>query len=71
MTFLYIPAHFISHEQDGYTYRAGAGNHPALAPALKADFPEIEVVTRISSSIVFVPATTVSYEPPVGFAYKF
>lgn len=56
----------ISYEQNGVAYRSGAGNHPALAPALKANFPEIEVAARISSSTVFVPATSLSYEPIVG-----
>jgi putative ABC transport system permease protein len=61
----------ISYEQNGVVDRAGAGNHPALAPALKANFPEIEVAARLSSSTIFVPATTVSYEPPNGSPVNF
>src|SRR6185436_16435741 len=61
----------ISYEQNGVVYRAGAGNHPALAPALKTNFPEIETVARLSSSTTFVPAITVSYEPPGGQPVNF
>ena len=61
----------ISYEENGVVYRAGAGNHPALAPALKASFPEIEAAARLSSSTVFVPATTVSYEPRDGSPVNF
>ncbi|MBL0741415.1 ABC transporter permease [Chryseolinea lacunae] len=61
----------ISYEENGVVHRAGAGNHPALAPALKGSFPEIEAAARISASTVFEPATTVAYEPagalPVNF----
>ena len=61
----------ISYEQQGVVQRAGAGNHPALAPALKANFPEIEAVARLSSSTLVVPATTVSYEPVGGVPVSF
>ncbi len=61
----------ISYEQNGVAHRAGAGNHPALAPALKANFPEIEMIARLSSSTISVPATTVSYEPAGGSAINF
>jgi putative ABC transport system permease protein len=61
----------ISYEQGGVVYRAGAGNHPALAPALKTNFPEIETAARLSSSTVSNPATTVSYEPAGGSSVNF
>jgi putative ABC transport system permease protein len=61
----------ISYESHGIVNRVGAGNHPALASALKASFPEIESVARLSSFVISVPATTISYEPagaaPVNF----
>ena len=61
----------ISYESNGVVNREGAGNHPALAPTLKANFPEIEAAARISSSTISVPATTVSYEPSEGPAISF
>jgi putative ABC transport system permease protein len=61
----------ISYEQGGVTRRAGAGNHPALAPALRTNFPEIEAAGRLSSATVSVPATTISYEPSEGKTINF
>ncbi|MBA4054717.1 MAG: hypothetical protein C0490_08405, partial [Marivirga sp.] len=61
----------ISYERGGVVHRAGAGNHPALAPALKMSFPEIEVVARVSSATISVPATTVSYELAGGIPVNF
>jgi putative ABC transport system permease protein len=64
----------ISYGKNGVMNRAGAGHHPALAPALKANFPEIEAVARLSSFVISVPATTITYEPageaPVNFDEK-
>lgn len=48
-----------------------AVNHPALGPAMKADFPEVEEYTRLVRVSMFIPTNTVSYkregEMPVVF----
>lgn len=51
--------------------RASAINHPALGPAMKADFPEVEDFTRLVRASLFIPSATVTYkedgQPPVIF----
>lgn len=36
-------------------------NHPALGPAMKADFPEVTGFARLVSPAIFIPASTMSY----------
>ncbi len=36
-------------------------NHPAVGPAMKADFPEVVDFARVVSPSIFMPAATVSY----------
>lgn len=43
-----------------------AGNHPAVGPAMKADFPEVLDFTRVVSVSLFMNAFSISYTPPVG-----
>ena len=40
-----------------------AANHPAVGPAMKADFPEVLDYVRIVSVSLFMNASTMSYEP--------
>lgn len=42
--------------------RPSATNHPAIGPALKADFPEVEEFTRMMRASMFFPANTFTYE---------
>ena len=37
-------------------------NHPAVGPAMKADFPEVEDYARLVRASLFIPAATVAYE---------
>ena len=41
--------------------RPSATNHPAIGPAMKADFPEVEDYTRLVRAALFLPAATVTY----------
>lgn len=43
-----------------------ATNHPALGPALKADFPEVEDFARLVRASLFINAAAVSYEKDAG-----
>lgn len=38
-----------------------ATNHPAIGPAMKADFPEVEDYARLVRASLFLPAATVTY----------
>ncbi|WP_149240018.1 ABC transporter permease [Dyadobacter sp. 32] len=40
-----------------------AANHPAVGPAMKADFPEVTDYVRVVSVSLFMNASTMSYEP--------
>ena len=40
-----------------------AANHPAVGPAMKADFPEVLDYVRVVSVSLFMNASTMSYEP--------
>jgi putative ABC transport system permease protein len=46
----------------GFSLRASAINHPAVGPAMKADFPEVEDFARLVRASLFIPAATVSHE---------
>lgn len=39
-----------------------AGNHPAVGPAMKADFPEVVDFVRIVNASLFLNASTISYK---------
>ncbi|WP_159469887.1 ABC transporter permease [Dyadobacter sp. 3J3] len=43
-----------------------AANHPAVGPAMKADFPEVVDFVRVVHASLFMNAFTMSYTPPVG-----
>lgn len=43
-----------------------AANHPALGPAMKADFPEVIDYTRLVGVSLFMNASTMSYEQGKG-----
>src|ERR1044071_6768814 len=40
---------------------ASATNHPALGPALKRDFPEVESFVRVVNISLFMNASTLTY----------
>ncbi len=40
-----------------------ATNHPAVGPALKQDFPEIEQITRVLPASVLIGSSVLSYKP--------
>lgn len=50
---------------------ASATNHPATAPALKNDFPEIESFSRFSRTDIFVNSITLSRVDPNGNVTSF
>jgi putative ABC transport system permease protein len=52
----------ISYSGSFASLRPSATNHPALGPALKADFPEVEDYTRLVRASLFLNTATVSYE---------
>lgn len=52
----------LSYYNNGTPERGDATSHPAVAPALKANYPEIEISARINPSTTWLPATVVSYE---------
>jgi putative ABC transport system permease protein len=43
-----------------------AANHPALGPAMKAEFPEIEAFTRVVHPSIFFSSTTFSHKDRSG-----
>ncbi|MBE9461484.1 ABC transporter permease [Dyadobacter subterraneus] len=43
-----------------------AANHPAVGPAMKADFPEVVDFVRVVNVSLFMNAFSISYAPPVG-----
>jgi putative ABC transport system permease protein len=47
---------------------ATAANHPAVAPAMKADFPEVVDFVRVVSNSLFMNAYTLSYKEARGGA---
>jgi putative ABC transport system permease protein len=48
-----------------------ASNHPAVAPAMKADFPEVEDAARIVHSSIFMKAAMISYQNTKGVTKTF
>jgi putative ABC transport system permease protein len=48
-----------------------ATNHPAVGPALKADFPEVEDFTRLVRLSLYTNAAALAYEPAAGDAVAF
>ncbi len=51
----------ISYTGSFATLKPSAVNHPAVGPAMKADFPEVEDYARLVRASLFIPAATVSY----------
>src|SRR5258708_12774276 len=45
---------------------ASATNHPAVAPAMKSDFPEIETFSRLARTNFFVTSLTLSTQDKKG-----
>src|SRR5688572_12584698 len=43
-----------------------AANHPALGPAMKAEFPDVESFTRVVHPSIFFSSSTFSYKDPNG-----
>lgn len=43
-----------------------AGNHPAVGPAMKAEFPEVVDFTRMVNTSLFLNASTISYKKNNG-----
>jgi putative ABC transport system permease protein len=43
-----------------------ATNHPAVGPAMKAEFPEVKDFVRFVSITLFINAPTVTYKSPNG-----
>ena len=43
-----------------------ASNHPAVGPAMKADFPEVLDFARVVHTSIFMQATTMSYDDQKG-----
>lgn len=56
----------ISYSGSFASLRPSATTHPAVGPALKADFPEVEDFTRLVRASLFINAATVSYEKDAG-----
>ena len=52
----------ISYEGSFSSQPPSATNHPAVGPALKADFPEVEDFARLVGASLFINAATVAYE---------
>ena len=48
-----------------------ATNHPAVGPALKADFPEVEDFARLVRLSLFTNAAALAYEPAAGDVVAF
>lgn len=51
--------------------KTGASNHPAVAPAMKAEFPEVAAAARIVPSGVFVKTSTLAYDNAKGSVRRF
>ena len=45
---------------------ATATNHPAVGPAMKADFPEVKEFARVVSPSLFMSAAAISYTNKTG-----
>jgi putative ABC transport system permease protein len=54
-----------NHDADNVTY-AVATNHPATAPAMKADFPEVETFSRLARTDFFINSVTLSAQDKKG-----
>ncbi len=54
-----------------FTVAFSATNHPAVGPALKADFPEVEDFTRLVRLSLYTNAAALAYEPAAGDVVAF
>jgi len=50
---------------------AAATNHPAVAPAMKADFPEVETFSRLARTDFFINSVTLSAQDKKGTTTTF
>src|SRR5215216_6613100 len=48
-----------------------ASNHPAVGPAMKKDFPEVQDFVRVVNIALFTNASTLSHQPASGTAKTF
>lgn len=48
-----------------------AVNHPAVGPAMKADFPEVQAFARVAPASVFIKSTTLSFTDSKGETKRF
>ncbi|GEP98389.1 ABC transporter permease [Chitinophaga cymbidii] len=48
-----------------------AVNHPAVGPAMKAEFPEVEAFARLAPAGVFIKSTTLSFTDSKGETKRF
>jgi putative ABC transport system permease protein len=61
----------ISESDNLAQFRATAATHPAVAPAMKAEFPEVVDFVRLVPPTVFVKTATVSYTDEKGQSKRF
>jgi putative ABC transport system permease protein len=54
-----------------HSQHTSATNHPAVGPALKADFPEVEAFSRLARTNFFVSSVTLSAQDKKGNAVAF
>ena len=67
-----LPRHAVENEQQAHFRRLRDGrNHPAVAPALKADYPEVETFTRLAKTNFFINSVTLSTEDKKGEVKSF
>ncbi|MEJ1239732.1 ABC transporter permease [Chryseolinea sp. T2] len=56
----------ISSQESNGSFNQSAANHPAVAPAMKADFPEVETFARLAKTNFFVNSITLSSQDKQG-----
>ncbi|MBL0739817.1 ABC transporter permease [Chryseolinea lacunae] len=54
-----------------HSQHESATNHPATAPAMKADFPEVEAFSRLARTNFFISSVTLSTQDKSGNAVAF
>ncbi|MRG44861.1 FtsX-like permease family protein [Chitinophaga sp. SYP-B3965] len=55
----------------GFSQGTRAANHPAVGPAMKAEFPEVVAQTRVAPQSVFAKSLTVSFDNGKGDVKRF
>lgn len=56
----------LSSKESNGSFHESATNHPAAAPAMKADFPEVETFARLAKTNFFVNSITLSSQDKSG-----